>query len=415
MSAEETTVSKATEADAPTLAAAESPFLRAPEGARTVFLVTLAATCGPLAAGIFLFGWRAAAVSALAIGGCVLIEGVFYRVTRVPALFGRSHAWLTGMLLALTLPPFVPWYIPLIAAAFAIIVGKVIFGGVGHFLWQPALVGRLAVMVMFPAILAHPFAPFPGAWPILAQNKVLIGDVLEARPMENYRRWRNTPAPEGADAIALLPPSALLAKLTHGEPAYSALAYVPAEMDRAKPAVLLKLPPISDLFYGARPGGIGETCIIIIVVSGLYLIYRNYVKVQLPLAFIASAWCVLAVAPVQLAGANDTTRLVWWPLLAEGLDVGFTYVNYQLFSGELILAAFFLATEMTSRPVTTGGQVLFGIGCGASAMLIRLYLNVPIPCYMAVLAMNTLTPAIDAIWRPRVLGQKRFAFLRRRR
>jgi electron transport complex protein RnfD len=174
------------------------------------------------------------------------------------------------------------------------------------------------------------------------------------------------------------------------------------------------MPPINDLLYGACPGGIGETCSVVIVVAGLYLIYRNYVKWQLPVAFLAAAWVTLALAPLYLAGPDGASRTLRWPLLAEGLEAGFTYINYHLLSGELLLAAFFLATEMTSRPVTAGGQAIFGLGCGVLAMLLRLYVNVPIPCYMAVLAMNTLTPAIDALWRPRVFGCGRFRWLRRR-
>ncbi len=401
---------RAGERNSPPIAPAGAPFIRAPEGVRGVFAVTLAAACGPLAAGIVLFGWRAGVVAALSVGGCVGFERLYYRVTRVPALIGRSHAWLTGVLLALTLPAFVPWYVPLIASAFAVIVAKAVFGGVGHFLWQPALVGRLAVAVMFPLTMA------PAAWPVLAPSRIIIGDVRSQRRPEQYDQWRGTPAPRDADAFALTPPASTLSKLTRGEaPAYGGLARVRRDIPRAKPPALTAMASLNDLIYGARPGGIGETCVVVIIVAGLYLVYRNYVKAQLPLVMLASAWCVAAIAPVQLAGPNDTIEWMWWPMLAEGLDVGFTYVNYQLLSGELFLATFFLATEMTSRPVTTGGQVLFGLGCGAGAMLLQLYVNVPIPCYMAVLAMNTLTPTIDAIWRPRVFGQKRFAFLRRRR
>jgi electron transport complex protein RnfD len=93
---------------------------------------------------------------------------------------------------------------------------------------------------------------------------------------------------------------------------------------------------------------------------------------------------------------------------AEGLDVGFLYLLYHLLSGEMLLAAFFLATEMTSRPVTTGGQVIFGLVCGVIAALLKLYVDTSIPAYLAVLVMNTFTPTIDAVWRPRVFGQKRF-------
>ena len=386
--------------------AAESPFLRAPEGARTVFLVTLLAACGPLAGGLLLFGWRAAMVTGLSVVSCAVIERLYYRVTRVPALLGRSHAYLTGLLLGLTLPAFVPWYVPVVAAAFAIIVGKAVFGGVGHFLWQPALVGRLAVAVLFhtPLTVASPM--LSSRQPVLARDRLLIGDVRRAAKGEDRRRWSARPARPGSDAFLLTPPRTTLRNLTIRRPpldralgsekkaAYSALAYIPEDLRRPKPAGLLEMPPIINLLYGARPGGIGETSAIIIIVAGLYLVYRSYVKWQLPFAFLAAAWVTVAVAPIHLAGPNDTVETVWLPLLSpEGTDVGFTYVNYQLLSGELLLAAFFLATEMTSRPVAAGGQVVFGIGCG-------------------VLAMNTFTPAIDRVWRPRVFGTRHFAILR---
>jgi Na+-translocating ferredoxin:NAD+ oxidoreductase RnfD subunit len=387
-----------------------APFVRAPEGARTIFIVTLSAACAPLLAGLLLFGWRAAFVAAIAIFGCVLIERAYYRVTRIPSLHGRSHAYLTGVLLAITLPPFVPWYVPLLAAAFAIIVGKGIFGGVGHFLWQPALVGRLAVAVIFSAETMN-----PAAWPVLAQEKLLIGDIQSAEQVEHFQGWRHRPAPRNAQAFLMTPPTKILSGLyNEEEPAFSSLVYAP-DIPAAKPAALMQIPSIEDLLYGGRPGGIGETCAIVILVAGLYLIYRNYVKWQLPLCFLLSAGVVAAAAPVYFAGPNDTVDTVWWPIFAEGLDVGFTYVNCQILSGELLLAAFFLATEMTSRPVTTGGQVIFGLAGGALAMIFRIYLDSAIPCYLAVLAMNTLAPTIDALWRPRVLGMKRFRFLRRRR
>jgi len=387
-----------------------APFLRAPEGVNTVFLVTLFAACGPLAAGVAFFGWRALAVAGLCVTTCGIAESLVYSFTRVPALLGRSHAFLTGLLLALTLPPFTPWYVAVTASVFAIIVGKAVFGGVGHFLWQPALVGRLAVAVLFPVVLNPP------AWPLLAQSQLVVGDIAEARRVDDYSAWRHTPPPRQADAFLLHPPADILGGLSdHQQPEFSALLYLDQREPHPKPAALLQMPPVNDLLYGARPGGIGETSAIIILIAGLYLIYRTYIKWQLPVMFLLSAAVVAAVAPVHFARTGDTVQAVWWPFLHEGADVGFIYVCYQLLAGEMLLAAFFLATEMTTRPVTSGGQVIFAVGCGSLAMILQLYRQVPIPAYMAVLAMNTFVPAIDSLWRPRVLGRPFFWRLRRKR
>ena len=394
-----------------------APFFRAPEEVHTIFAITFAAACGPLLAGAVLFGWRALSVAIISIASCAVIERGYYAVTRTPALLGRSHAYLTGLLLALTLPPFVPWYVPLIGAAFAIIVGKVIFGGVGHFLWQPALVGWLAVSVVFPSVMS------PRYWPVLARQQLVTGDVTITGPATELRRWADMRTEPDIHAFKTRPPSAILLELGNSEePAFSALAFrhgrfgepngkpdaakPPDNSRRLKPSVIMQMPRMNELLYGARAGVIGETCVIVIIVAGLYLVYRHYVKWQLPVAFILSAAVVLAIAPVHLAEAHGRVREVWMPIVAEGFDVGFVYVCYQLLTGELMLAAFFLATEMTCRPTTTGGQIIFGIGCGVTAMCLRMFLMAPFACFMAILAMNTFTPTIDALWRPRVLGRR---------
>ena len=410
------------------------PLLRAPEKVRTIFIVTMAAAALPLGAGVVFFGYRAAWVAAVAMVSCAAIERLYFQITHTPSLLGRSHAYLTGLLLALTLPPFTPWYVVVIGSAFAIIIGKALFGGVGHFLWAPALVGRFAVAVIMPAIIAPP-APGslqPDRWPVLAMGHLVFGDIDRARPIRRYPGWQEQHARDIAlldrkkirqlpEGYLLEPPAAILARLTdpRGTPAYSALARVRADMPSRKPTALGQLPPLNDMLFGARPGEIGTTCAAAIIVAGLYLIYRNYIKWQLPVMFLLAAAAVAAVAPIRLAGPGGTPEWVFFPILYDGPDVpptlgaGFTYVNYQLLSGGILLAAFFLATEMTSRPVTAGGQAIFGLVCGAVAMLLKLYLDTPIPAYLAVLAVNTLPPTIDAIWRPRLFGQRHFAWLRK--
>jgi Na+-translocating ferredoxin:NAD+ oxidoreductase RnfD subunit len=384
-------------------------------------MTTAAAACGPLLAGAVIFGWRAVAVAGICVLACVAFEQIYYRVTQTPALLGRSHAVLTGLLLALTLPPYLPWYVPVIAAAFAIFVGKAIFGGEGHFLWQPALVARLAVAVLSAGALlpseARTFWPeLAPAEPVLSRQSLVLGDIRDAAPSPRPEQWSGAQAGRH-DAILMVPVAQRLAPLTREAPeapfhAYDALAWrAPGQPPRA-PVAMVHLPPISEMIYGTRPGGIGETCIAVILIAGLYLVYRSYVKWQLPVGFIFAAGLVAAIAPIRLVGPGGAVQSHWLPVALEGLDVGLLYVAYQLTSGAIVLAAFFFATEMTTRPVTTGGQVLFGLGAGALAMMLQLYVATDIPAYLAVLAMNTFAPAIDRLWRPRVLGQSRLGILR---
>lgn len=402
---------------------APAPHISAPESSRNIFVVIAIVAGAPLAAGTVFFGYRCLWIAALSIGSCVLLENLYFRINHTPALAHRSHAWLTGMILALTLPPFVPWYVPVMAGAFAIIVGKAIFGGVGHYLWQPALVGRLAVAAMFAGGLN------PSVWPVLAPGHVILGDcrstvaTLQSDPAEGpiwqgetdrirqpfgtfqaetliepqrYLGWREFQPPGGVEGLLMPRPAELLRGLAdRDEPRY-------ASLDEA----MIELPPLRDAVYGATPGGIGETCSLVILMAGLYLIYRHYVSAVLPLAVLAGAALTVALTPIYLRAGPGAPQALW-PAIGAGGDpmAGITYVVYHLVTGELLLTAFFIAPEMTSRPVTPRGQLLFGLGCGVLGMILRLYVMFPLSCYSAVLVMNVLTPVLERLTRPRVLGR----------
>lgn len=370
---------------------AQPPFLKAPEGSRNIFLVLFACACAPLASGIFFFGWRAVLLTVISVLTCVFTEAAYYRVTRMPSLLGRTHSALTGLLLALTLPPFVPWYVPVVGGVFAIVIGKAIFGGVGHFLWQPALVGRLAVAVLFAPPLWNAPLLDRADWPVLAFSRVVAGDVTDSRTVETIGSWRDMPAPGGADAIEMPPPRQVLRELTSDQ----------TRPPRTIADQLQKLPAAWDMIVGAYGGGIGETCSLVVLCAGLYLLYRNYASGYLPAMMILSGAATAALFPVR-TGDGDWR---WLPIFFEGWDVGLVYVIYQLLAGGLMLAAWFLGTEMTSRPVTVPAQAIFGLLGGFLGMLLALYTSIPIPFYAAVLICNTFTPVLDVV-RPRVLGQR---------
>ena len=231
--------------------------------------------------------------------------------------------------------------------------------------------------------------------------------------VDEFREWRGHATPIRKDAFLVTRPEATLAALTRGKAQFTAIARSQVGAPHPQKVALMDMPSLPNVLTGAIPGSIGETSAVLIVIAGLYLVYRNFVRWQLPAAIVLSAGLTAAIAPVQLMGLRPYSA--WWPVAIEGLDAGIIYVTYQVGTGGLMLTAFFLATEMTTRPTTRDGQIIFGIGIGVLAMLLRLYTNVPVPCFVAVLIMNSFTQTIDRVWRPRVLGRPRWPLLERLR
>ncbi len=169
-----------------------------------------------------------------------------------------------------------------------------------------------------------------------------------------------------------------------------------------------RLPALNDLIVGAVPGGVGATCSIAIVIGGLFLVYHGYLRWQLVVTFLLAAGLTAMIAPLRIGGADwSEPAWRWLPGIQfyRGMPVGPIYVGCHLLSGELLMAAFFFAGDMVSRPITVRGQVLFGLGCGVLSVLIRLYLFVPGAPFVAVLLMNSLTPVLDRITQPRAFGR----------
>jgi electron transport complex protein RnfD len=400
--------------------ATEAPFLRAPEASEKVYGQFILAALAPLVAGCLFMGFRALLVAVLAVLTCVICQRLYYRATRQLARSELIHAVLTGLLLTLILPAFVPWYVPVTAALLATVLGKAIFGGVGNFLWQPALLGWLAVMILFPASVV-PTPDQPDAWPVLTRGNLLVGDITRFAHTPHVGPWEQAAPLFKADAIRITRPLVTLKQLTYGTPdvtprpdvygqvAFGSFATVRPD-NVSYPAAIARLPTMGEMVYGPRPGNIGETSAIVIAFAGLWLIYRHLIKWQLPFTILLSAAITAAILPIHVV-RQGVVYAEWLPITAEGLDVGITYVMYQVLSGGLLLAAVFLATETTSRPVTTGGQIIFGVFIGVGAMLLRFYTPVTGAAYIAVIVMNTFGPLIDRLWRPKIYGQSSLDWL----
>jgi len=311
------------------------PFRPVPESVRRVIYTQLAMLVVPAGAAVWLFGLEAVRLLVWAAGAAALAELVVNAVRCDHPVGSMAHSVMLGVLVAFTLPAHASGTAAVAGGAAAVVLGKHLFGGLGHYVWQPALVGRLVVQLFF-------------------DDRLGMGQSVAA--LRHFER------------LTL-------------ETGMSVTQYLWRE-----------LPDLSDCLTGYIPGGIGETCKITLVAVACYGLYRGYVSWPLPVTFVGAAYAAALLCPVP---AGTTGRLVWPGLTAEGVLTGFTYLNYQILSGSILAGAVLFAPDMTSRPITVRGQVIFAAAGGALSMVFRLYTDLAIPCYAAILVCNSFTGMID--------------------
>ncbi len=332
---------------------------------RTMLWVMLALTPATLW-GLYLFGWPAinlfliTAVAALLFeAGCLRLAG-----KRVKAGLFDGSALLTAWLLAMSLPPWAPWWIGVLGSFLAIVIGKQVFGGLGHNLFNPAMVARVALLVSFPlqmTLWTQPVALFSAEAPGFIDGLAIsfAGDAL------------------AGGAFDALSGATLLGEVKTGFSVGSTLPeLLPAGLDHWSMAT----------GYGA--GSLGETSALLILAGGLLLVVFGVISWTIPVSLLATVGLLA--------------------LLFNGLNPDrYPGVGYHLFSGGMMLAAFFIATDMVTSPNTPAGQLVFGVGCGVLIYLIRTWGGYPEGVAFAVLLMNALTPLIDHWIRPRIFGRDR--------
>jgi Na+-translocating ferredoxin:NAD+ oxidoreductase subunit D len=325
-------------------------------------MVTVMAALAPATLfGFWLYGWPAIYLWLITVGSALLGEALSLRLMDRPAkpfLLDGSAA-LTGWLLALSLPPWAPWWIGFLGGMFATMLSKQVFGGLGQNLFNPAMVARVALLISFPVQMTSWIAPLP----------------LDAAA---------APGPLTALLITFkgLPPT------LDAVSSASLLGFAKTEMSRGIDLVqsLTHAPALSWL--GTRPGSLGETAGWLIAAGGVAMIALRIITWHIPVAMLLG----IAV-PAFILHAIDPARY---------LDVA-----THLFSGAAMLGAFFIATDYVTSPNTPRGQLLFGAGCGLLTYVIRTWAGYPEGVAFAVLLMNALTPIIDSYIKPRVYGRDR--------
>lgn len=325
------------------LSVSPSPHIRHGDTTRSVMLDVIIALTPALVWGIICFGIRALAVVLISVAAAVASEYVFEKLLSRRITTSDLSAVVTGLLLGLCLPAYVPLWMPALGSFFAIVVVKQLFGGIGKNFLNPALAARVFLFSSWPAKMTVFTSPFS--------------------------RLGLFPSSEAVDAVAAATP---LAALKDGT-----------------------LPDISwaDLLIGKCGGTIGEVSSVLLLAGGIYLIVRKVISWQLPLSYIVTVALLTALFPKS----DDTLA----------------FVLSELFSGGLMLAAFFMATDYSTSPITVKGRVIFGVGCGAITVFIRYFGGYPEGASFAILIMNTLVYYIDKFTRPTTFGKEKRSWMRR--
>jgi electron transport complex protein RnfD len=309
---------------------------------------TVSATLVPvLLLSIYNFGLRALFLTLSSVIACVVVEAISQKALGRKVTISDGSAVLTGLLLAFVIPPGVPYWLPFIAAVGAIFINKELMGGLGFNVWNPALVGRALVQAAFPVYMTAKWLPSRYT------SGASIADYLFG---------------SGMDAVSTATPLNVL-KLGGAQALFDQYGNFSTV--------------VQNFFLGLQPGCIGETSALLILLGGLYLMARGIITWHIPVS------CIVSVAVLTWIFGGET----WFG--------GMELVPIHVFSGGLMLGAFYMATDYVTSPTVKRAQLIFGAGVGALTVLIRLKGGYPEGVCYAILLMNCLTPALEEWYQPR--------------
>ena len=316
-----------------------SPHIHGKENTRNLMRDVIIALLPAVAVSIYYFGFSAIKLVLVGVISCMLVEFLIQKfLLKGKCTICDYSAALTGVLLALNLPPNSPWWLMVIGAIVAIGVAKMTFGGLGQNLFNPALVGRVFLLVSFPVLMTD--------WPAPAS---FFGASLDAA--------------SGATPLALVKEA-----VAAGTPVSEIFAQNPSLS-------------YSQLLF-ARVGSAGEVSAIALLLGFVYLLVRRVIKPHITL----SIWATVFVFSGILWLCNPDQ---------------FTDPIFNLLTGGMLLGSIFMATDYVTSPMSEKGMVIFGVGIGIITILIREFGAYPEGISFAILIMNATVPLINMYVKPK--------------
>lgn len=322
-----------------------SPHIASSRTTRNIMLDVIIALMPAVIAMVAIFGFYPLLNTLVCVGFCVLFEFLFNLIRKKEQTVGDLSAIVTGIILGLNLPAVVPIYVPVVGALFAIVIAKMLFGGIGRNFANPAISARIFLLLAWTGVMTSFVAPLD--WSNLAENNMFftVSNVFNIKM---------------PDLVTSATP----------------LAHVKEALELGtNPATGINA---LDMFLGTIGGSAGEVSALAILIGGIYLLVRRVIDWKIPLIYILST---VVFTAIFYANTGYVGEYVWTYLLGGGLLFG----------------AFFMATDYATSPKSPVAVIIYGIGLGLLTVIIRKFSSMSEGVSYAILLMNIVTPLLDKI------------------
>lgn len=325
---------------------APSPHIHSGQSVEKLMYGVIIAMIPTLLVSVYFYGMGAVSVTFISIASCILIEFLIQKfLLKTKVSISDGSAMVTGMLLAFNLPSNLPWWIIIIGALVSVGIGKMTFGGLGNNPFNPALVGRVFLLLSFPVQMT--------TYPVPAGLK--------------------TPYISNIDGFTGATPLGILKEgLKQGTPL---------------PELMKELPSYFDLFIGKLGGSMGEIAGAALIIGLIYMLIRKIITWHIPVSVILSIFVFTGI--LHLANPNA---------YADPL--------FHILTGGILLGAIFMATDYVTSPMVPSGMIIYGIGIGIITVLIRVFGAYPEGVSFAILIMNGFVPLINRYIKPKRFGEE---------
>lgn len=321
-----------------------SPHVHDGQSVNKLMYSVVIAMVPALAWSVYAFGFGAIIVTLVSIVSCLLFEYLIQKfILKSPVRIGDGSALVTGILLAFNLPSTLPWWIIVIGALVSIGIGKLTFGGLGNNPFNPALVGRVFLLISFPV----PMTSYPKA----------LGFATPYVPTD--------------DTTGPTPLGLIKEGIKQGESIKD---------------LMQDIPSYGQMLMGELGGSLGEITAFFLVIGGLYMIIRKTITWHIPVSVLGSV--ILLTGALWLI--NDQ---IYMPPF------------FHLLTGGLMLGAIFMATDYVTSPMTGKAQLIYGCGIGLITVIIRVWGAYPEGISFAILIMNAFVPLLNRYIKPKKFGQ----------